>query len=318
MKNYFMKKQLHVVLGGAGSIGQAVLKELFAKNIPARAVERSREVSGVETIKADLLYPVQTLSAIKGASHVYLCVGIPYYSKVWAAEWPIVMKNIISACEKASVKLIFFDNAYMYGPAPLLVPYDETHKQEPSSQKWKTRKLIADMLLEAHRQGKIKAVIGRSSDFYGPGAVNSMLYSSLLERMLKGKAPQSLAKPGVKHTFAYTEDNGRALVALALDDGAYGEVWHLPAGTPITTEEVVEYFNKELKTNLKPQFISPLFRRFLGMFIPILREAGEMNYQFETDYIMSFEKFKNRFPNFNVMPMEEGLQIMTKSFRNHV
>jgi nucleoside-diphosphate-sugar epimerase len=145
-----------------------------------------------------------------------------------------------------------------------------------------------------------------------------MLYSSLLERMLKGKAPQSLAKPGVKHTFAYTEDNGRALVALALDDGAYGEVWHLPAGTPITTEEVVEYFNKELKTNLKPQFISPLFRRFLGMFIPILREAGEMNYQFETDYIMSFEKFKNRFPNFNVMPMEEGLQIMTKSFRNHV
>jgi uncharacterized protein YbjT (DUF2867 family) len=60
MKN----NQMHIVLGGAGGVGNAVLRELENRGIPAKTVERSKEVSGVHTIKADLLDLDQTIGAI--------------------------------------------------------------------------------------------------------------------------------------------------------------------------------------------------------------------------------------------------------------
>jgi nucleoside-diphosphate-sugar epimerase len=311
-----MKNELHLVLGGHGAIGRAVTKELLTRKIPVKAVERSKDAPGVETIRADLLDPEQSVAAIRGSSYVYLCVGLKYNSKVWAADWPKVMENVISACQKANAKLVFFDNVYSYGPPPLSIPFNESHPQDPASSKGKTRKLIAEMLLEAHKKGRVEAVIGRSADFYGPNATNSPLYISILERMLKGKAPQSIAKSGKKHTYAFTEDNGRALVSLALDDSTYGQVWHLPVGKPITIEEVTAYFNKELATDFKTQFIQPLTRKILSLFIPMLKENEEMLYQFDSDYVMSYEKFRKHFPNFKVTSYEDGIKEMTRSFKN--
>jgi nucleoside-diphosphate-sugar epimerase len=303
-----------VVLGGHGAIGHAVIKELQLKGIPARAVERSKNVPGVETFKADLLDLQQVTNATKGSSHIYLCIGIPYKSKIWENEWPIVMNNVINACEKANSKLIFFDNVYMYGPSPLSIPFDESHPQEPESKKGKTRKLIADMLLNAHKEGRVKAVIGRSSDFYGPGAVNSQFYTVFLERMMKGKAPQWLGKPKIKHTYAYTIDNGKALVALALDESTFGQTWHLPVGDPITIEEIIEIFNRELNSNYKISFIPRWMLGLMSTFIPPIKEAKEMLYQFDNEYIMSSEKFKKHFPDFIVTNYVESIQEMIRSF----
>jgi nucleoside-diphosphate-sugar epimerase len=64
------------------------------------------------------------------------------------------MQSVISACEKAKARLIFFDNVYMYGPAPPKVPFDETHIQSPISKKGIVRKKIAGMLLESHNAGR--------------------------------------------------------------------------------------------------------------------------------------------------------------------
>ena len=311
-----MTNQLHVVLGGHGAIGQAVIKELQLKRIPTRAVERSKNVPGVETIKADLLDLQQGINATKGSSHVYLCVGIPYSSKIWETQWPVIMNNVITACEKSNSTLIFFDNVYMYGPSPLSIPFDETHPQKPESQKGKTRKLITDRLLHAHKNGRIKSVIGRSADFYGPDAVNSPFYIVFLERILQGKAPQWLGKPTIKHTYAYTIDNGKALVALALDESTFGQTWHLPVGYPITIEEVIEIFNRELNTNYKISFIPRWMLGLMGIFIPPIYEAKEMLYQFDNEYIMSGEKFKRHFPDFNVTNYLDGIQEMIRSFKS--
>lgn len=40
--------------------------------------------------------------------------------------------------------------------------------------------------------------------------------------------------------------------------------------------------------------------KIMSVFIPILKEAGEMLYQFECEYVMSFGKFKIRFPDFRI------------------
>ncbi len=310
-----MEEGLHVVLGAAGTMGRVVIDELRARDLKFRAVVRNKEIEGVEAVKADLLDLKQTEAAVNGAGYVYLCVGIPYRSEKWMEEWPKVMENVITVCEKESAKLIYLDNVYMYGPSPLKVPFDENHSQNPDSQKGKARKMTVDLLTEAMRSGRVNAVIGRSADFYGPNAVNSPFYTSFLDRMLQGKAPMFIGSVDEVHTYSYTPDNARALVTLALDGSAYGQVWHLPVSEPVTVKEAAGIINRELGTGYNVKAMSGFLLGILGLFIPILKELKEMLYQFNSPYIMSCDKFKEHYPDFAPVSFETGMREMIRSFQ---
>lgn len=315
MKN---NKQLHLVLGGSGTIGQAVITELLQRHLSVKAVERSKEVKDIETIKADLLNFDETQKTISGATHVYLCVGLPYNSKIWTEQWPILVKNVIAACSSTKAKLIFFDNVYMYGRPPLSIPFNEEEKQNPQTKKGKARKIIADMILNAHKSNKIESVIGRSADFYGPNAHNSSLYINFLQKILNNQKPGWSGKPNQEHTYAFTTDNGKALVNLALDDSTYGEVWHLPVGEKITIEQILEIINKELDSDYKISFMPRFLLNILSLFVPILKEVKEMLYQFDNNYDMSWDKFHTKFPNFRVTSYENGIKKMIESFNKKI
>ncbi len=310
-----MKKELHTVLGASGAIGQAVVRELQRRNLNCNAVGRIQKYPGVPTIQVDLLEKDAAIAALTDSAFVYLCIGLPYRSKVWQRDWPILMENVITACEKANAKLIFFDNVYMYGPTPLSVPFNEAHPQQPTTRKGIARKRTTDLLVQAMADKRIRAVIGRSADFYGEQAINSPLYISFLQRILQGKAPQVVGKKGIAHTYSYSGDNGKALVALALDDGTYGQVWHLPVGKPVTFDEVNDKLNILTGSHFRVGYVSKPIRKLLSVFIPPLREVEEMLYQFEAPYEMDFHKFQQHFPDFRITPYEEGLRRMVESFR---
>jgi len=310
-----MKNSLHTVLGASGAIGRAVISELQFRNLPIRAVERNAIHPQLPTVSANLLHPEETQQAIAGSTHVYLCIGLPYRADVWKLQWPMVMENVIDACAETGANLIFFDNVYMYGPPPLRVPFDENHPQQPLTKKGTARKQTAAILLEAQAKGKVNGVIGRAADFYGPNAVNSSLYISFLERMLQGKAPQSLFPLDVKHTYAYTADLGRALVMLALDPSTYNQAWHLPVGEPITIHEVTDIFNKTMVTSYRTAYLPGFMQHLLALFIPPIREVREMIYQFESPYVMAYEKFQRQFPEFRATPYEDGIRAMINSFQ---
>jgi nucleoside-diphosphate-sugar epimerase len=295
-------------------MGRAVIDALQAKHLPVQAVVRSKKIVGVESVLADLFDEKQAVIATAGASHVYLCVGLPYTTKVWQRDWPKLMQSVIKACAINKARLIFFDNVYMYGPPPLTVPFDESSPQRPTTKKGFVRKQIADLLLAAHEAGKATALIGRSADFYGPDAVNSPFYTKFLEQINKGKNPQVLSSPGVKHTYSYTLDNGRALVELALDQSAYGQVWHLPVGDPITLDEIVAIVNKMLGTSYKVSYLPRPLTSLLSLFMTPIRETKEMLYQFNEPYIMSDKKFREKFTDFRCTSYEHGLQAMIESF----
>ena len=312
-----MDDSLHTVLGAAGSIGQATIQALQTRGFAIRAVSRSAALPNVSNHKADLLDLAQARAAIEGSSHVYLCVGLPYKTKIWDRDWEILMRNVITACSEQKVRIIFLDNIYMYGPAPLQIPIEETHPQHPSSIKGKARKRTTDMLLQAITEGKVKGVIGRAADIYGPKAVNSSLYISVLERMLAGKAPQLLGPKDIPHRYSSTTDIGQALVALALAEDTYGEAWHLPVGRLTTSGEMIDILNRELGTNLTPTVLPNFMRKILRLFIPPLKEIEEMLYQVQHPYDFSDTKFRTRFPDFQVSTYEEGLKVMITSFQEN-
>jgi len=314
-----MSDQLHVVLGGTGAIAQEVIADLKAKGLPVRAVSR-RPVNGVETVQADLLDAEAARSAIAGASHAYLCVGLPYNTEVWKRDWPLLMKNVIDACAETNARLIFFDNAYGYGPAPLQNPITEEHPLETPSKKGKIRRAVVAGLLTAHAEGRVKAVVGRSAVFYGPGATNSPVVITVVNNLVAGKQPQWIGRPDTRQSMNYTVDAARALVALALDEEAYGQIWHLPVDAPALTPQQVATKLAEIvgkpelgKLQVPPKFMLPL----LGMMVPGIHELQEMLYQFESDYIFSDAKFRQRYPTFSVTPYDEGLAATVAYYQVH-
>ncbi len=310
-----MTNQIHTVLGASGATGRAVIKALQAKDYRTRAVSRNPKSKDTERVAADLLKADETIKAIDGSAYVYLCIGLPYQAKVWQRDWPIVMQNVITACEKANAVLIFLDNVYMY-ERPLAVPFSEAQPQNPSTIKGKARKQTTDLLLKAMANQKIRGVIGRSADFYGEFATNSMFYPAFLENLLKGKPGQYLGRKDALHTYAYIDDNARALIALATDPATYGQVWHLPVGKPISPNDINNFMNDSLGLNYDLKYVPTSMRKLLGWFIKPIAEVEEMLYQFETDYVMDSHKFMNNFPDFKVTAYKTGIGKMIQSFQH--
>lgn len=100
----------HTILGAGGSIGNALAFELLKKNENIRLVSRSNySIPGTESIKADLTSFAETLKSVENSDIVYLCVGLPYDSKIWSELWPKIIQNSIDACKSVNARLISFD-----------------------------------------------------------------------------------------------------------------------------------------------------------------------------------------------------------------
>lgn len=307
------KEPFHIVLGANGVIGQSILTELNARGIPCKGSGRTQ---GKDWIQADLTDAASTKAALRTASHCYITAGLAYTSEVWKRDWPKIMHNVIDAASAHHVKIGFFDNIYMYGPPPLRNPISEDHPQQPTSIKGAVRKEIADMLLHAARDNKVKAFIGRSPDFYGPGATNSPAYIMILDKLIHGKNAQWLGNPNTKHSFIHVRDAGKAMAELALDDSAYGEVWHLPTAAPALSISEIHYLMAELMSSKgKLTTIPKPLLGVMKLFIPILREVGEVSYQYYSDYNFSSAKFQRRYPDFPITPYVEGIKEMVHFFR---
>ena len=310
---------LHLIVGD-GVVGLAVADELARLALPYTLASRHAPEAGPHADKhrqVDALDLKSLLAATADASHVYLTLGLTYDTHVWQRDWPVVVENFVQAARKHGFKLVFFDNVYPYGPAPLRVPMTEDHPQQPPSKKGLVRKALDDRLWRAVHEDGLRLVIARSADFYGPGVRNSMLYAAAIERQLKGKAAQWLGSPDKRHSYTYTPDAGRALVKLALDDSATGQTWHLPTAEPApTTRELLALSAALLHAPAKVQVMPGALFKVLKWWVPILREVQEMMYQNHDDYVFSSAKFTRAYPDFRITPYREGIEATVLFLRS--
>lgn len=218
---------MQVILGGGGSIGKELIKELKNYTDKVRVVGRNpqRINEDDELCVADLTQKEQVEKAIQGADIAYLTVGLSYKTKVWQAQWPTIITNVIDACKKHKTKLVFFDNVYMYD-ADYLSPMFEETEIHPSSKKGKVRAKIAQMILDEIASGKLEALIARSADFYGPAINNSVLNETVYKNLKAGKKANWFHSTKYKHNFTYTPDAGKATALLGNTNSAFGQVWH--------------------------------------------------------------------------------------------
>ena len=304
---------MQVILGAGGAISNVLASELKNYTKAIRLVGRNpKKINETDEIFcADLTNENDVLEAVKGAEIAYLTVGLPYKTQTWEKFWPTIMKNVIRACKLHKTKLVFFDNIYMYD-CQMLNPMTEETAINPCSKKGKVRAEISEMLMQEIQSGKIKALIARSGDFYGPGISNSVLNETVFKNLKAGKKANWFCSLDKKHNFTYTPDAARATAILGNTENAYGEVWHLPTAEPLTGKEWIEIFAREIGVPAKSMVASKFIVGFLGWFNPIMKEFVEMLYQFDRDYCFDSSKFETVF-NIKPTPIDDAVKEIVKN-----
>jgi nucleoside-diphosphate-sugar epimerase len=301
-----IEEGLHAVLGASGGTGSAVVRELARRGHRVRAVNRGGNADvpeGVERAKGDVTTPEGAMAACAGALVVYHCAQ-PEYTK-WPERFPPMTDAIIEGAAAAGAKLVFADNLYMYGPTD--GPMTEDTPQRAKGKKGRTRILMAERLLEAHRSGKVRVAIGRSSDYYGPRGTASIAGEQVFGAALEGKRARWPASLDVPHQLNYLEDTAGCSVTLGEREEADGEVWHLPAAGPITGRRFLELVFAEVGKPPKIGVISKTMVRVGGIFSSFIREFGETFYQFERPFVSDASKYEGTFGSFSPTPHQEAV-----------
>jgi nucleoside-diphosphate-sugar epimerase len=180
-------------------------------------------------------------------------------------------------------------------------PLTEDLPTTADTRKGKLRGDMAMALLAAAQSGKIKGVIGRSADMYGPGALNSSFNSTLGQRhfypLLAGKGVNILGDIDSPHTYAFVDDVARGLLLLAENNSALGQAWHIPAAPTLSQRELMTIAFEEaaMPPNIRGSKISGYFLRAIGLFQQDVAEVSDMLYQFEKPLVVDHRKYAQAF-----------------------
>jgi nucleoside-diphosphate-sugar epimerase len=304
-----------VVMGASGGIGGAVVRELARRGRRVRAVNRRGDApgpSGVERLAADVATPEGAKAAAAGAAVVYHCAQPPYTD--WPAAFPPLTEAIAEGAAAAGAKLVLADNLYGYGAHD--GPLTEDLPAAATGPKGRVRAEMADRLLASHREGRLRVAIGRASNYYGPGGRNSVTGDRLFKAAVAGRTVRWVGRLDQPHTLSYLEDVAAGMATLGEQDRADGQVWHLPAADPLTGRQFLELVVAASGGRSRIATTSAAMVRVAGVFVPFIREVGEVLYEFQAPYVVDWSKFQRAFGPVTPTPHAEAVARTVDWFRN--
>lgn len=304
------------VLGASGGIGNAITRELAAREHTVVAVNRAGDAvvpAGVERRAGDLTTPHAAERAIGDADVVVMAAQPPYPR--WVAQWPGLMENVLAGAEATGGRLVFVDNLYMYAPAD--APITEHSPQHATDPKGVVRRVLGETLLDTHAKGRASISIGRFSDYYGPGGTNSALYVMGIRAGLRGRTMRGLVDLDQPHTFHYVADAARGFATLVEDARADGQTWVLPAAPPTTQRRLLELINTHLPKQVGIGVVTPFMLRIGGLFDPMIRETRSVAIQWDRPWIVDASNFTSTFGPIGTTPHEAAVAETMAWFRTN-
>ena len=316
-----MSMQRAAIFGAAGAIGPWIGAELDRREIPFRAVGRRRgpleEIFGkmprAEIFEADVSDLRSAGAAARGVDTIFYCVGLPYPVHYLH---PALMRTTLEAAAAVQVqRLVLISSVYAYG-VPRTARVAETHPREPETRKGRFRKEQEDLVLEAHQAGRIRGMIVRLPDFYGPG-VKSALANLIFEGALGNKTANWVGPVNTPHEFVFVPDTGPVVVELALHDECYGEAWNFGGPGAINTLDFITRVYRAVGLAPKYRTAGRGVLRMLGWFNPLMKELPEMLYLQETPVILDDTKLLAKLGDVHKTPYDEGIHQLVDWLRAH-
>lgn len=299
------------LFGAAGAIGTSIAAALQAAGQPYRVVGRDagklRATFGADPLAEIVTWnpddPASVQAAATGIDTIVYLVGVNY----WQFELhPQLMQKTIAGAVAAGVRnIVLIGTVYPYGRVQAN-PIRESQPRQPHTFKGRMRKAQEDILMQAHRDGRINATVLRLPDFYGPGVEASLLHGAVTAAVGGGAA--NLVGPiDTPHEFVFVPDVGPVVAKLAATPAAFGHIWHLAGAGVVTQREMVREMERQAGVTLKLRVANKTMLRVLGLFSPMMREMVEMNYLMTEPVLMDDSALQQLIGAVRKTPYAEGI-----------
>ena len=304
---------LHVIVG-AGPVGSLTASLLARSGEDVRLVSRhpdGPDQPQVERIHADAS-DVEVMRGLAAGAAVLYDAASPPYSR-WVSDWPPLAASLLSAAEASGAVLVTVSNLYGYGPPEHSML--ETDPLSAISAKGRVRARIWQDALAAHQQGRVRATELRSSDYFGPRVRLSQMGERIIPRVLAGKRVRVIGDPDAAHSWTYVTDVARALIALGSDERAWGHAWHTPSNPPMSQRQFIGALCAAADlTEVGVGTIPSVVTSALGLFVPTIREIGEVRYQLDSPFVVDSSAAQRVF-GLLPTPMLEALKDTVSWYR---
>jgi nucleoside-diphosphate-sugar epimerase len=293
----------HVIVG-AGAVGSATARELAERGEHVRIVSRrgsGPEHPAIERVAADATDAERLTELTAGAAALYNCASPLYHQ--WFTDWPPLARAFLAAAERTGAVLASMSNLYGYGPVdgPITqkTPIAATHpKLRLRAEMWNDQ-------LAAQEAGRIRTVEVRASDYI---EANSILSTVIGKSLLAGKRGYSPSPLNVPHSWTSTHDCARALVTVAADERALGQVWLVPTNPALTVRQLATRFTEV--NGLRPARVSEIPYPVMwvsGIFSPLIKELRTTRYQFTRPFVIDSSATTEMF-GLQPTPMDDALR----------
>ncbi|MDH6135012.1 nucleoside-diphosphate-sugar epimerase [Kitasatospora sp. MAA4] len=304
---------LHVIVG-AGPIGSATARLLADRGDEVRLITRGGSGPvhpGIERVKADATDP-DTLSRLAArATAIHHCAQPAYHR--WPTEFPPLNAGILRAAEATGAVLVTVGNLYLYGQVD--GPMTEDLPARPNSVKGRVRADLWAAQLAAHQAGRIRTAEVRGSDYLGAGVVSSFTVM-VLPAVLRGRHALAPADVDAPHSWTYTGDMARTLVAVADDESAWGRPWHAPTPPPRSVRELAGLAaTLAAAPAARTRRMPSALLRLAGLFSAEAREIPEVRYQFDRPFVLDSTQAQTAF-GLEPTPTEEALRETVAAIRS--
>ena len=295
MENKSKKKYL--VTGGAGFVGSNIAKALEAEGHEVTVLDdfskngHFKNLIGFkgDVITCDLFERVPHDMYFDAIFHEAAITDTTVMDQKAMMEQNVeAFKNLLEfAADNEIKKVIYASSAATYGNGP--VPNVETQPTHPENVYGFSKVIMDNVARQFSEDNNDMKIIGlRYFNVYGPGEYHkgkmaSMVYQ-LYNQMKAGQRPRVFKNGEQQRDFVYVKDIVK-INLCALKNGKETGVFNAATGVPRDYNDIIACLNKELGTNLEPEYIDnpyPFFQ--LKTQADITKSKEKLGY--EPDYTL--------------------------------
>ncbi len=260
-------KKKYLVTGGAGFIGSNIAKTLEAQGHEVTVLDdfskngHFKNLIGFkgDVITADLFEYMPTDMYFDAIFHEAAITDTTVMDQKAMMEQNVeAFKNLLAfAADNEIKKVIYASSAATYGNGP--VPNVETQPTHPENVYGFSKAIMDNVARQFADDNNDMKIIGlRYFNVYGPGEyfkgkMASMVYQ-LYNQMKAGKRPRVFKHGEQMRDFVYVKDIVK-INLCALNNGKETGVYNAATGIPRDYNDIIKCLNKELGTNLEPEYI---------------------------------------------------------------
>jgi nucleoside-diphosphate-sugar epimerase len=274
------------ITGASGFVGQKLVSAIDTNKNTLRVLSRSN-LSGIETVVCDLRSGNIPDDALKGVDTVFHLAGIAHDSTKQDDKYISVnVRATVKLAELAAIsgvrRFVFLSSVKAGGNLLNGSCMTESDQIKPEGIYGKTKREAELKLLEKGRQSGMHVSVVRSSLVYGPAMKGNL--GMMFLGIEKGWFP-SLPKVVNRRSMVHVDDLVNAILLVAKDDRANGEIFIVTDGTPHSSREIYEIMCKLLGKSIPKWYVPTFIFNFAAFFSLSLRQ--KVNKLFEDDYYSS-------------------------------